>query len=494
MYEDRKDNFSIRDIILQVLFVALFVFILMWLFPTKNFVTNYVKNNINDAVQEALEDYEFGGGINSEAFANQLFNQNVMMMKDGAKDYFTLERLPQETGDKVKLTLKQMLSEKIILPFVDSKGETCSLDDSYVLVTKTDTEYLMKINLKCSDYEDYLLVHMGCYDYCSTTICETKKPSEPVKGGDVTPDPTPDTPNPTPVVYEYKYQLVIDGKWGEFGEWSDWTTNIISKTDYRDVEVKTENEKTGERTETVQTGTTKEPIYEIQKVKVGTKTETVAVGTKQVPIYSTQTVQTGTRTESYPVTKTVSVPVTKTEQVQTGTRSETVTVNTTVTVPIYKDVRKTTLDCTNSCKQVITYERVKVGETTETRPVQKTIQVPVYTTRTYTVYESKQVTTTETRQVPVYETKQVQTGTRTETIYENKTVDVYEERKVQTGTKEVPVYGTKVVPVYTNVTYYRSRIREYINGTTDIKWSRSQNDLSLIKQGYTLTGESRVVE
>ena len=105
MYEERKDSFSLRDIVLQVLFVALFVFILMWLFPTKNFVTNYVDDKIGDAVKEALSDYEFGGGINSEAFANQLFNQNVMMMKDGAKDYFTLSRLPEKNGDQVKITL-----------------------------------------------------------------------------------------------------------------------------------------------------------------------------------------------------------------------------------------------------------------------------------------------------------------------------------------------------------------------------------------------------
>ena len=240
MYEERRDSFSLRDIILQILFVALFIFILMWLFPTKKFVTNYVDSTIEDAVKNALGDYEFGGGINSEAFANQLFNQNVMMMKNSAKDYFTLSRLPEKNGDQVKITLKQMLDEKIILPFVDSKGKACDTEASYVLVTKTDTEYLMKVNLKCSDYEDYLMVHMGCYDYCSTTICESKTPSNPSKGGDDE-NPTP-TPTPTPTVFEYEYQLVIDGKWGEFGEWSEWTKNIISKTEYNEVETKIEKE------------------------------------------------------------------------------------------------------------------------------------------------------------------------------------------------------------------------------------------------------------
>ena len=167
MYEERKDTFALRDIILQVLFVALFVFILMWLFPTKNYVTNYTNNAITEAVEEALQDFEYGGGVNSEAFANQLFNQNVLMMKDSAKSYFTLSRLPQKTGESKEITLAEMLEEKIILPFVDSKGKKCDASKSYVKVTKSDDEYLMKVNLSCSDYEDYLLIHMGCYDYCS---------------------------------------------------------------------------------------------------------------------------------------------------------------------------------------------------------------------------------------------------------------------------------------------------------------------------------------
>ena len=36
MYEERKDKFSVRDLVLQILVIALFVFILLWLFPTKS--------------------------------------------------------------------------------------------------------------------------------------------------------------------------------------------------------------------------------------------------------------------------------------------------------------------------------------------------------------------------------------------------------------------------------------------------------------------------
>ena len=59
---------------------------------------------------------------------------------------------------------------------------------------------------------------------------------------------------------------------------------------------------------------------------------------------------------------------------------------------------------------------------------------------------------------------------------------------------ERTVTNYKRVEIYKDVTYYRSRVREYISGSIDYKWSRSQNDISLIKKGYTLTGKSRVVE
>ena len=82
--------------------------------------------------------------------------------------------------------------------------------------------------------------------------------------------------------------------------------------------------------------------------------------------------------------------------------------------------------------------------------------------------------------MPVYTTREVP-------VYETKVVPVY-------TTREVPVYEIKVTPIYENITYYRSRTREYISGNVDIKWSRSQNDLTLIKKGYSLTGQSRIAQ
>lgn len=165
MYTETRNNFSIRSVILQFLFVALFVFILIWLFPMKS------------DMKKAIASIETTDNNGLSILYDRIFNENLYAMKEAAKDYFTLERLPQKVGDSTKITLKQMLDKKIILPFVDKNGKQCDLNASYVLVTKHDEEYVMKVNLKCGKEENYLIVNMGCYDYCSKTICEKKTTS-----------------------------------------------------------------------------------------------------------------------------------------------------------------------------------------------------------------------------------------------------------------------------------------------------------------------------
>lgn len=362
-------------------------------------------------------------------------------------------------------------------------------------------EYILKVNLKCSEQEDYILVHLGCYNYCDGGICEKKEETPVVNPTNPTPTPTP---KPNPVVndkYEYEYIKVTDGKWGDWSNWSDWTKNVITSTDYRVVETKTETETT---------------------YKDETKTVTV-------PVYGTKTVQTGTKQEAYTdtvtVTKYKTVPVYETKQVQVGTKNvpvyeekkiqvdlKEVYENKTVKEPVYgtKTVTKY-----KTVTYIVNYKSEWVCEDscqTKSVPVYGTKQVPydveetVITgyknvtkrvlVRTEPVYEVTKVQT-GVKQEPVYETKQVQTGVKqepyqtTETVTKCKTVPVYSTVTVQIGTKEET--KTVKVPVVTKVTYYRSKTREFISGTTDTKWSTSQNDQSLISQKYTLTGNSRKI-
>ena len=450
--ENRKSTF-IRDLIVKVLLIVLFIFLLMFLFPMPNLTTFY------DAI----------------------FNNNVQTMKEAAISYYTTPRLPEKIGDEKKMTLSDMLKNNLVLSFSDSKGKQCDLLESYVSITKMSDEYILKVNLKCSEQEDYILVHLGCYNYCDGGICE-KKEETPVVNP--TPTPTP-TPTPKPVVndkYEYEYIKVTDGKWGDWSNWSDWTKNVITSTDYRVVETKTENETTY-KTEII---TKTVPVYGTKTVQTGTRqeayTDTEEVTKyRTVPVYETKRVQTGTKQEAYTdteeVTKYRTVPVYETTKVQTGTKQE--AYKETVTVTKYKTVT-----------YIVKYESKWVCEDscqTKSVPVYGTKQVPYETTEEVTKY----------RTVPVYETKQVQTGVKQEAYKETvnvtkyKTVPVYSTIKVQIGTKEEKEEVT--VPVVTKVTYYRSKTREFISGTTDTKWSTSQNDQSLISQGYTLTGNSRKI-
>ena len=162
MYNEQT-NFSIKNVILQFLFVALFIFILIWLFPLKSDLTKAVnsKDNSNTTVN-----------VDLSALTDRIFNENIIAMKDAAKSYYTTPRLPKNVGDKVKMTLKDMLDKKIILPFTDKNGKACDTEASYVEITKYDEEFIMKVNLKCGKEENYLLVYMGCYDYCQTALCE----------------------------------------------------------------------------------------------------------------------------------------------------------------------------------------------------------------------------------------------------------------------------------------------------------------------------------
>ena len=128
----------IRDIVIRLLFVLLFMFLFFWLFPMPNL----------------------------KPFYDKVFNENIITMKETAKNYFTVDRLPSEVGDTVRISLRDMLDKKLLLNFTDKNGKTCDVDKSYVEVTKTEKEYVLKTFLHCSGNEDYIIEYLGCKDLC----------------------------------------------------------------------------------------------------------------------------------------------------------------------------------------------------------------------------------------------------------------------------------------------------------------------------------------
>lgn len=138
---EEKSGLTIKGLLIRLILIIIFIFLLIWLFPMPDL----------------------------KPLNNQIFADNIDRMKDVAKSYYTLERLPKDFNTSKKMTLKQMIEEHLILPLMDSNGNYCDEEDSYVQITKLENEYVIKIQLSCSDKKDFIKEHYGCYDICSDT-------------------------------------------------------------------------------------------------------------------------------------------------------------------------------------------------------------------------------------------------------------------------------------------------------------------------------------
>ncbi len=180
MEKERKNSTFIRDLLVKVVLIVLFVLLLMFLFPMPNLTTFY------DAV----------------------FNDNVQSMKDAAEKWFTTDRMPKEVGDKKTLTLQEMLDKKLILPFLDKDGKECDAKKSYVQVVKEENEYVLKVYLSCNGKSDYIIEPIGCYNFCPNNSC-TQETVTDEKTGEVSlkKNETNNNTNPVNPTDNSKYKL-----------------------------------------------------------------------------------------------------------------------------------------------------------------------------------------------------------------------------------------------------------------------------------------------
>ena len=547
MYEERKESFSVRSLILQILFVVLTVFLLLWLFPTKN----YVKDYANDAFTEKLQ-----------PLYNQIYNQNITTMKEAAINYFTNDRLPSKVGESVTITLKEMQDKKLVLDLIDSNNKKCDVEKSSVKVEKLDNEYLMTVKLECSDASNYIEVHLGCYDYCKASgVCEKKetpviKPTNPTK----------------PVIsekkYQYEYEKITDGKWGDFGEWSQWSKDTITKTEYRNVETKEVTKKTGTLVDVIDAKKDVKTTYscpsgytlngtKCSKKTTATKNATASTKTTYscpsgYALNGTKCSKTTTATKNATANKktTYSCPSgytlngTKCNKVTTSsinatankkttyscpsgytlngtkcskttTATKNATANTTYgdwvsqgkqtfnTVQYSTDTRRVVLvasyiktDCTSNCTTnkwvYLIMNRSK--KTTYSCPSGYTLngtKCKKTTTDTKNATANKKTTYSCPSGYTLNGTKCSKTTTDTKTATKNEKVTY------SCSNKDYTLNGdkcTKTVDVYTKYTYYRYQERKFISGTRDIKWSTSKTDSTLLKQGYVLTGNKKEIK
>ena len=182
---DRK-GFPILNLIFKILIIFIIVLFLILFLPKllgpnlKNSSSNNanVNSGSNSNSKKNSSSKKCSSGSSScdlkevKAISSQIYGSNIEKMKEAAINYYTNERLPKEVGESEKLTLSDMIGKKIIVPLVDKNNKACDVEGSYVKITKSDDEYLLKVNLKDSEKDDYILVHLGCYSYCKSDVCE----------------------------------------------------------------------------------------------------------------------------------------------------------------------------------------------------------------------------------------------------------------------------------------------------------------------------------
>ena len=501
MYEDRKEKFSFKSFFLTLLLVLLFIFLMLWLFPTKNYV---------DSKLQSTYDLERLSVLYDEIFAN-----NVARMKDAAIGYFTNERMPKVVGESKKLTLQEMYDLHLVLKMKDKDGKACDVKKSYVEMKKYTEEYRLKVNLRCGDKEDYIIVYLGCYNYCPNGICEKRvstpskitakeeaqskdnKKSEPAKysckeingryydkngnsvskteynkscitepvkkysckvvngnyydkNGNIVSKTDYDKSCSEPVAkkYSYEYKLVVNDT-TTCPAWSNWQKEVVKATDLIKVETKIENEILEYKTITV-------PTTKTEVVKKQVTESYISDYVEQLVVVDTKQVKVGTTKQT--ITEKVAVGTVEKDTGEIGKGTK-IPQNTSTTH--YKYLGETKPESCSYCttETIYTWKVYKIETVYDV--VEKTIDVPVY------------------KEVKVYESKKVP-------VWDFRTV---EKEEVVTKT----VNETKKIPVYGNVTYYRHKACKINKGYTDIKWSENKSDSALISKNYKLTGNVKEI-
>lgn len=243
MYTEEYDKrpFPFRDFLLKFIIIVIFALLLVWLIP--KFISPKTSSK--------------------EATSSKVFEKNLTAMKNASVNYYSKkENLPTDNNKEV-ITLRQMISKNMLRAFTDKNGKACNVDKSYSEITSDNGEYVLKVKLKCSDEEDYILTKIGSYSYCSSEICEkninktdTKNstpsvPSETTSDSDTKTDDveTPDISDDTNVKedstanntnntgnvttnYTYEYQKTTAGT---FSSWSDWSGKAKNSERYKEI-------------------------------------------------------------------------------------------------------------------------------------------------------------------------------------------------------------------------------------------------------------------
>ena len=150
MYEEGNKNLSLNwgSLLIKLVILAVIVFLAGLIF-TK--VTG--KNSSSNTLASSNSDYI----------------TNISTMKTAAFEYFTKSKLPEKVGGTEKLTLAQMVNQKLLIDFTND-GKVCDTNSSYVQATKTaDGNYALKVSLTCGKQSDFIVTTIESADICSSS-------------------------------------------------------------------------------------------------------------------------------------------------------------------------------------------------------------------------------------------------------------------------------------------------------------------------------------
>ena len=517
MEDERRIN--VVKVLLKLIIIVLVILLSAWI------VTKICSNNTS---------------VNGDKLVDQVFQDNLNRMKEVGISYFTLERMPKNIGDKEKITLKDMYDKKLILEVKDEENNLCSDINSYIEVEKYSDEYQMKVNLSCSNREDYIIVIMGCYDYCENDICE--------KIDDVLSDGSQEN-----TIIEYEYYKATDGRWTDWSAWSAWQKTYIEQTEYRKVETKVVQE------DYTYESVIEQIVYDDVIISCpsgyaltsdGTKCKKISNETTNpvCPTISGYTLynQDGftckykSNTTVNPICPTISgYTLYNQDKFTCKYKSNTTASQICPSLSGYTIISGQSSGWTCVYKKYLSQgQGLSVPQNTSTRIYEFVTTAIIrdcdtcsyYSGVIYNIFARK----TQSAVCPSGYTKIgsscVKTKTSTATCPSGYTKIGSSCVKTKTSTATCPsgyvkqdntckkVYYTSIVKScptgYTltgetnprcymkvsrtiivhdvrDVTYYRYATREYINGTIDYKWSTSNNDKSLLNNGYKLTGRTR---
>lgn len=161
-----KPNFPLRKLLLKLLLIITIIILLIWLVPK---FLSYKKTSSNKSRTTEIKE-------------NKKINTSSMQkLENAGLKYFKEENIPTEENDNRKITLEQLEKQNLIKNLKDN-GKTCNIKKSYVNLTKTNDDYILKTSLTCGTNKDYKLLHVGKYSYCrGSLLCEKDEDKEQVE-------------------------------------------------------------------------------------------------------------------------------------------------------------------------------------------------------------------------------------------------------------------------------------------------------------------------